>query len=125
MSTVSNAIQNLGLINGLLSTSINQPTPVVGMGATSFCGSDRSAYTIVEVSANGKKIGLVSANAKLKADSDYYDQSYDITPGVLEEGQTPYYWTLRKDGKFRPDGSSIKERPLMVGDAQQYRDPSF
>lgn len=123
MSTVSNAIQNLGLINGLLSTSINQPVPVVGMGATSFCGSDRSAHTIVEVSANGKRIGLVSAKTKLT--SDYYSQDYEITPGTLEEGQTPWYFTKRKDGKFRPEGSSMKERAIMVGDAQQYRDPSF
>jgi hypothetical protein len=125
MNNVANAIQNLGLINGLLSTSINQPDPVVGMGCTQFCGSDRSPYTIVEVSPNGKRIGIVPAKAKLKADSDYYDQTYDITPGVLEEGQTPWYFTKRKDGKFRPEGDSMKERPIMVGDAQKYRDPSF
>ena len=125
MNNVANAIQNLGLINGLLSTSTGQPDPVVGMGCTEFCGSDRSAYTIVEVSPSGKKIGIVRANAKKKPGSQYGDESYDITPGTLEEGQTPWYFTKRKDGKFRPEGSSMKERALMIGDAQQYRDPSF
>lgn len=126
---IGEAIQNLGLINGLLETSTGQPAPVVGMGCTQVCGSDRSAYTILEVSASGKKIGIYRANAKLAEGSDYYDQTYDITPSTLEQvkanGDSLWYFTQRKDGKFRPEGSSMKERALIIGHADQYRDPSF
>jgi hypothetical protein len=125
MNNVANAIQNLGLINGLLSTSINQPDPVVGMGCTEYCGSDRSAYTIVEVSASGKRIGIVRANVKKTPGSQYGDETYDITPGTLEEGRTPWYFTKRKDGRYRPEGSSMKERAISIGTASEYRDPSF
>lgn len=125
MSTVSNAIQNLGLINGLLSTSVNQPEPVVGMGCTMFYGSDRRPYTIVEVSKSGGKIRLVADTYKKVAGSAYGDESYVITPGVLEEGSTPYMFRKCKDGRFRPVGSSMKERAIMVGDRQMYYDPSF
>lgn len=126
MSEVSKAIQGLGLINGLLSTMTGQPTPVVGMGITEFYGSDRRPGTIVEVSADGKKIGVVNDTYKPKKGTDYYDQEYDITPGVLGKDQSPSYYTLRKDGKYRYHSQkSNKGGAILVGSRDCYSNPSF
>lgn len=121
---VYKAIVGKGLINGLLSTMNGQPEPEVGMGITEYYGSDRRPGTVVTVSKDKKTIGIVNDTYKAKPGTDYYDQDYDITPGVLEPGQEPQLYTLRPDGKYRPKTQrSNKGGQISIGSRSCYSDP--
>ncbi len=122
---VYNAIQGKGLINGLLSTMNGQPAPEVGMGVTVFYGSDREPATVMVVEKNGKRIGIKSDTYAMKPGTTYYDQSYDITPAVAEEGDRLSWYTRRGDGKYRPEGYQGKSGAIQIGSRDKYQNPSF
>lgn len=101
------------------------PTPVVGMGATELCFSDRHAHTIVSVEKyRGKdagRIGVQQDHAK-RTDSNGMSESqtYEYTPNT--EGGVEYY-TLRKTGQYVRDGESLKGGTVLaVGYRDEYYD---
>lgn len=102
-----------------------QPTPEVGMGATAGYGSDCYPYTIVAVSASGKRITvqqdtatLVSAPGPIGSHQEYM---YTANP----EAQKRVY-SLRKNGYWYPIGTDTHSGGgLAVGSRRYYQDPSF
>jgi hypothetical protein len=100
-----------------------QPQPTVGMGATILHWTDRTACTIVHVSANGRFI-KVQADKATRTDghgmSDAQSYSYERDPsGALSD------FSLRKNGKWIRVGDSMKGQRLSIGERCQYYDYSF
>ena len=122
---VYEAMQGMGLINGLLETSINQPAPTVGMGVTMFFGSDRRPGTVLEVLKDGRDIKVGTDTFKNTA--EWPAQEWDITPAKPENGFSLY--RICADGKYRFVGAtnrtSMKERSIMVGSRECYMNPEF
>ena len=84
------------LINRMLETSTS-PEPEVGMPMTVCMWSDRVVYTITEVKSPTR---------------------------FIVEGCTAV--TLRKNGQWRFEGETMRGGAgVMVGMADEYRDPSF
>lgn len=75
-----------------------QVEPKVGIGCTECMFSDRHAYTIIDVSLNGKKI-VVQEDIATRIDKNGMSESqtYDYTPNP--NGKTVIV-TLRKNGRW-------------------------
>jgi hypothetical protein len=96
-----------------------QPTPTVGMGATSGAGSDRYPYTVVEILSH-RRIVLQRDSYKC---TDYDKQTYDIYRDA--DGGT-YEATLRKDGTWVLDGDPLRHgQRFWLGHRSVYQNPSF
>lgn len=94
----------------------HDPFPEVGMGATMSVGSDRYAYTIVEVSESGKTIIIQADDAVNKG--DYYGvQDWVYTPNPRGPVRTA---RLSKSGYYLQGGSFV-----FIGYRDHYMDPSF
>lgn len=104
--------------NGMSNTAENLSSeqdvivPQVGMGATEVVGSDRYAYTIVEV-VSSKKFYMVR----------------DITRGALyvrdlNPDAERVLVTLRKDGSWH-GGNTLKGAFVHLGIRRTHMDPSF
>lgn len=107
------------LVNLVLSASKDE-TPVVGMGATILCWTDRHAATIVSVSP--KRIGIVQDEAIRTDKNGMSDsQTYDYKPG---NGPVSYY-TLRKNGAWVREGESLKGQRIAIGYRDEHYDYSF
>jgi hypothetical protein len=111
------------LVNHLYSAAV-PPVPVVGMGATILCWSDRHACTIVAVENNGKRIGLREDKAT-RTDSygmsDCQQYKYETRPGTAEQ-----WFTLRKNGAFVAEGEPLKNgQRCIVGIRDHHYDYSF
>lgn len=80
--------------------------PSVGDGITFHAGSDSYPYTIIEVSASGKKI-TVQRDRSVRTDSNDYseEQVWENTPDP--EGRVEYL-SYRKDGYFHSVGASME-----------------
>jgi len=104
------------LINRVLETSI-PIVPVVGMGATECCWSDRHAYTVIAVSPTGKTC-TVQRDHAIRTDnygmSDCQDYRYERDP----EGST---MTLRLTKR----GWSSKGTRFILGSRDEHHDYSF
>ena len=98
--------------------------PIVGMGVTMLCWSDRSAGTIVKVRNNNHEIFVtediatrIDENGMSDQQSYKYETNYDAQPIVF---------TLRKNGKYIRKGSDIKNGlALILGVRDKYYDYSF
>jgi len=94
----------------------HDPFPEVGMGATMAVGSDRYAYTIVEVSESGKTVkiqGDITIN-----EGDYFGtQKWVCTPNLEGPIKTA---RLSKSGYYLVGGSFV-----FMGFRDHYQDPSF
>jgi hypothetical protein len=112
------------LINHVMSFAASgKPAPVVGMGATVLMWTDRHAATIVEVSANGKRVGIREDIAtRTDANGMSESQTYSYAPN---EAAAVEYYSLRKNGRYVRVGSSINGTGLLIGDRRQYRDFGF
>lgn len=97
--------------------------PEVGMGATVIMWSDRYAVTIVEVSPNGKSVKVQSDNYK-RTDTNGMseNQSYEFSPNPDAPITT---YTLRKNGRWVHQGSSMNGQGLAIGFRDAYHDFSF
>lgn len=98
--------------------------PEVGMGATKVAGSDCYAYHIISVSASGKQVTVRRAKTR-RTDSNGLSESqtYSIEPDTNGQQMT---LSQRKDGYFRPVGSPMENwNAWHIGNAREYRDPSF
>lgn len=115
-----------GLFNRLYERELG-PEPVVGMGATELCYSDRHGGTIVEVqldkAGKAKRIRFVEDKATRTDSNGMSDaQSYSYEPG---EGYGTWY-TRRKDGSWIREGDSLKNGQVLgIGYRATYHDFSF
>lgn len=108
------------LINRLSETA-TPATPVVGMGATQLMYSDRHAFTVIAVAANGKSC-TVQADTATRTDSNGMSdaQAYSFAPNP--EGAT-YELRLNKKGKWAVKGSP--DSIFGMGYRSEYHDYSF
>jgi hypothetical protein len=95
----------------------SKPIPVKGMGVTYNCGSDRYAYTIIEV-LNEKT--LVIQEDKIVPDPEV---THKAVPNEFGRVTTI---TLRKNGCWYERGSKmIRGCTYTVGKRRYYMDPGF
>lgn len=131
------------LMNRLMERSV-PAVPEVGMGATELCYTDRHAGTIVAVAKSGKSLSWQRDKAirQLRgkdASVAIKEAEADGTAGtlhVMSDGQeyryeaqpeaTVHTYTLRKNGAWVEEGSSMKNGTrLGIGYRQEYYDYSF
>lgn len=95
--------------------------PVIGMGATVFHWTDRSAGTIERVSASGKRIWIrqdTATRIDKNGMSDCQEYSYAANPqGTLYEA------SLRKNGRWILKGG--KDTVVGIDFRRAYHDYSF
>lgn len=112
-------MQTASLVNTLMAAS-NAPAPVVGMGATELCWTDRHAYTVVSVNKAGNRVtvqrDLATCTDKLGMSGA---QSYTYTP---DPNGRQVLLSLRKDGKWRTVGST---QQFALGYRDEHYDFSF
>lgn len=111
-----------GSLHNMLISGSRMDVPQVGMGATILYWTDRHACTITEVSKSGKFVRVVEDKA-IRTDSNGMSdcQSYRYEPG---EG-SPRTFTLRKNGAWVEQGSSMRGTRLAIGARRHYYDYSF
>lgn len=98
--------------------------PVVGMGATECRYTDRAAFTIIEVSANGKRL-VVQEDKATRTDSNGMSECQGYAFEANPNGARHAY-TLRKDGRWVREGESLRGgQVLNIGRRQKYHDYSF
>jgi hypothetical protein len=118
--------ETASLINHCLSGTSGAPTPVEGMGATLLMWTDRHAYTIVEVSGNGRRI-VARRDHATRLDANRYPQTSDSQ--VYRYAQNPdateEVFTLRRNGSYVRQGDSMKGNRLRIGERSEYHDYSF
>lgn len=116
--------QTGSLVNHIYSRTAN-PTPAVGMGATTCMWSDRHAVTIVEVT---KKYIVTQADNSKRIDSNGMSESqdYEYTPNPDAYKQ---YWKLDKNGSFRMAHHNENGRLVFSGSSTHlaigYRDEFY
>lgn len=94
------------------------------MGATILMWTDRLAVTIVEVSANGRRV-VVQRDKATRTDSNGMSdaQSYTYEPDTDAPRQT---FTLRKNGQWVRQGDNMGSgTKLSIGHRSHYHDYSF
>ena len=122
--------ETASMTNYLLSGTKGQPTPVVGMGATKLCWTDRHPATIVEVLKGGKLIGIQKDNCKrIDSNGMSEDQDYEFTPNPSASIE---YYKLNKQGAYYAAHKNEKGNfvfvgggQLRIGDRDKYHDFSF
>lgn len=100
--------------------------PVVGMAASYGAGSDSYPATIVEVSANGKRL-WITRDEVITGEwntGEYEAKTYTTLPNP--DGERREY-TLRKNGKWIPKGieQSAYYMALSLGVSSYRQDPHF
>lgn len=111
------------LVNAVVGGS-RQPAPEVGMGATVLHWTDRSAATVVSVSASGKSIVVQMDNAR-RTDSNGMSESqtWEHTPNPNAHRLE---YTHRKNGAWVRKGEPMKSGGrLALGYRDTYHDFSF
>lgn len=93
------------------------------MGATELCWTDRHAYTIVEIAADGKLI-VVQADAATLADQNGMSdaQNYTYTPDTMAPRVT---LTLRKNGRWVRKRDTANGTSFAIGVRREYHDYGF
>jgi len=114
--------QTGSLINHVYST-FSSHAPEVGMGATMLGWTDRHAATIVEVSKDGRKVGIIRDIAtRIDKNGMSEMQEYAFERGTGK----PSYYTLRKNGKWVAQGQGFKNGSrIVIGARDEYYDFSF
>ena len=111
--------QHGSLVN-LICDNAQQPTPVVGMGATSYSFSDREPYTVIAI-LSPHRIVVQADNYERKDDNGMSDcQDYTFTPNPEGHKTT---LRRRKDGGWAVVGSPGSH--FGVGHRSRYYDFSF
>ena len=105
--------------NRLMENCTGQPVPVVGLGATECCWTDRHAYTISRVAANGKRFWM-KADKATRSDklgmSDAQSYTYEPQPDAPEREVR-----RQRDGSWK----IVKGNRVMVGHRDEHYDFSF
>jgi hypothetical protein len=100
-----------------------QPTPEIGMGATTGFGSDRYPYTVVQILSK-RRIDLQADTYKRidkngMSESQEYEYFRNIDGPTIEA-------TLRKDGTWVRDGDPLKRgQRFYLGHRAAHFDPHF
>lgn len=107
-----------GSLVNLLTADTTSTAPIVGMGATELCWSDRHAWTVVEVSASGKTC-KVQRDIATRSDKNGMSesQSYDYAPDSSGE---VIILRRNKRGQWVHKGTVFK-----MGQRTEYHDDSF
>ena len=111
-------------MNCILRQMTTKSIPTPGEGATIIHHSDRSACTITEVSANGKRV-VVQQDIARRVDKNGMSESqqYEYSPNP-EGGKNAF--TLRKNGQWIMEGKPMKNgTPLHIGYRDEFYDFSF
>ena len=95
-------------------------TPVVGLGATISGYTDRYAATIIEVSANGKKI-VVQEDAAKRVDSNGMSESQIYEFSRNPNGRVRKFY-LNKSNRWQESKGTAR---LTVGHRNAYHDFTF
>ncbi len=110
---------------------IGQPEPVVGMGATVLCWTDRHPATIVEVGKIGQclMVKVQEDNAR-RADKNGFseDQTYNYTPNPKAHVATYRFRRNRwEEVHQNENGRWVKSdgNGLRIGEREKYHDFSF
>lgn len=113
--------QTGSLLNHVIS-GCRMAVPVIGMGATMLCWTDRHAATVTVITSP-KRIGVVQDVAtRTDKNGMSESQSYDYSPGT----GAPQFFTLRKNGAWVLEGESMKNgQRLAIGNRDEYHDFSF
>lgn len=98
--------------------------PQIAMGAT-ICGwTDRTACTIIDVSANGKTVTIQHDTAK-RIDNDGISEHQEYQYTRNPSGHVEHF-TRRKNGRWVRQGSDMKTgTSLSIGQRNEYYDFSF
>lgn len=113
-----------GSLNNLMLSNAESNTPEVGMGATQVWWTDRKAFTIVKVSADGKTVWATrDIVTRTDAGGPNNAQRYEFETDW--DGETDVY-TLRKDGRWIRKGMSMKNgQVLSIGVRREFYDYGF
>ena len=110
-----------------------------GMAATMFCGTDRYAMVVTEV-ISPKTIKVAHLQNDFEADLITDENGIMWLPEILldtyksfvpdENGYCGFYvpitYTLRKNMRWMPKGQDMwGTSSVMIGKAENYRDPEF
>jgi len=93
------------------------------MGATQQIGSDRYAYTIIEV-LTPKKIRVQADHQRCTSGNEYNSESQTWACERNPNG-TVLTVTKRKNGRWVRQGDSKNGAGFGIGHRSPYRDPSF
>jgi hypothetical protein len=110
-----------GSLTNRIAESTVQPEPKVGMGATIIMYSDRHAATIVRVSTPRRIVIQEDKTALVGGSRMSESQEYTFEPNLKAELRT---YTKRKDGVWR-ELADHTTTTLVIGDRDEYHDPSF
>lgn len=108
------------VINRVLETRAPKATPVIGMGVTEYCWSDRHAYEVIEVIDN-RHILIRALGSRLIG--DWLDQEYEYFSDP--EGRVRKLFLTNKGVWRERIGRSLGCNRFGLGSACEYRDPSF
>ena len=111
-----------GSFHNRMMEQAKQLVPEVGMGATKLMYTDRQAFTIVEVSKNGKTI-TVQRDKAVRADTNGMSDSQAYTYERDTDGEKIKV-SLRKDGRWRETGQR-NGTCFLIGHRDEHWDYSF
>ena len=105
-------------------TNPKETVPEIGMGATIYHWSDRTACTVIAISKSGLEVTVQEDTAKRTDNLGMSEsQSYEYTRNP--EGPT-HVFRLRKNGRWVAKGSPMKgSTELGLGTRRSYFDYSF
>ena len=107
-----------------MNTNETVSVPAVGMGATIYHWTDRTACTITSVSASGLEIEVQEDRAERK-DKNGMSESQDYEYTSDPEGSKRTF-TLRKNGRWIAKGSPMSGGTQVgIGHRRKYHDYSF
>lgn len=113
------------MINEVMSAKKSLSTPFPGLAATMFCGSDRYAMVVTKV-YTPKKIEVshvYSENEFVTHNNGIQTMPEETLQKYIDNGIT---YTYRKNKRWMPAGSGLWETcSVHLGNAEEYRDPSF
>lgn len=101
---------------------MNQQTPQVGMGATEYVGSDRYPYTVILI-VSPKKI-VVRRDDFRRTDNNGMSESQTYDYIQTPDGEETTL-TLRRNGRWVPEGTAMKDGHWFIGERSAYQDPCF
>lgn len=109
------------VINRVMEES-KTPVPVVGMGATECCWSDRHAYEVIAV-RDEKHITVRRLTVNLKPGTDWLAQDWEYTSNP--ENPPVQLFKTAKGWRERFGTRRLGDNIFVLGRACEYYDPSF
>jgi hypothetical protein len=115
------------VINRMVESSKGQPVPVVGMGVTECCYTDRHAYTVITLL--GPKSIMVQRDKAVRLNpgvmGDCQEYRYEPDPDGISFEVTFRVTKNYPNGKWVRKGFSIQDNGFIVGYRNEHFDYSF